>query len=130
MLALHSCDDSQLRVKNVEKKSKNCKIRKKSENFKTLYKNLEKYGSFCEFRTSTEKSAVLATQLPKRVKIHEEIEESLLRRLFTYVSSVMRQNAVCGDFLHGTPKCLLRMFPPWCVIFPLVEGIFAFVKQN
>ncbi len=45
------------------KKSKNCKIRKKSENFKTLYKNLEKYGSFSEFRTSTEKSVMFATLL-------------------------------------------------------------------
>ncbi len=43
------------------KKSKNCKIRKKSENFETPYKNLEKYGSFSEFRTSTEKSVMLAT---------------------------------------------------------------------
>ncbi len=41
--------------------SKNCKIRKKSENFETPYKNLEKYGSFSEFRTSMEKSVVLAT---------------------------------------------------------------------
>ncbi len=61
MLALYSCDDSQLRVKNVEKQSKNCKICKKSENFKTLYKNLEKYGSFSEFRTSVGKSVMLAT---------------------------------------------------------------------
>ncbi len=42
MLALHSCNDSQLWVKNVEKNQKNCKIRKKFENFKTPYKNLEK----------------------------------------------------------------------------------------
>ncbi len=38
-------------------------MRKKSENFETPNKNLEKYGSFSEFRTSTEKSAVLATLL-------------------------------------------------------------------
>ncbi len=61
MIALHSSDDSKLRAKNVEKKSKNCKICKKSENFKTPYKNLEKYGSFSEFRTSTGKSVMLAT---------------------------------------------------------------------
>ncbi len=61
MLVLHCCDDSLLSVKIVEKKIKNCKIHKKSENSKTLYKNLEKYGSFFEFRTSTEKSVMLAT---------------------------------------------------------------------
>ncbi len=44
-------------------KSKNCKMRKKFENFKTPYKNLEKYGSFSEFRTSMEKSVMLATLL-------------------------------------------------------------------
>ncbi len=43
------------------KKSKNCKICKKSENVKTLYKNQEKYGSFSEFCTSMEKSVMLAT---------------------------------------------------------------------
>ncbi len=48
-------------IKNVEKKLKNCKIRKKFENFETPYKNLEKYGSFSEFCTSTEKSVMLAT---------------------------------------------------------------------
>ncbi len=48
-------------IKNVEKKSENCKIHKKSENCETPYKNLEKYGSFSEFRTSTEKSVMLAT---------------------------------------------------------------------
>ncbi len=63
MLALHSCDDSQLRVKNIEKKSKNCKIRKKSKNFKIPYENLEKYGSFSEFRTSMKKSVMLSTLL-------------------------------------------------------------------
>ncbi len=47
--------------KKCWKKSKNCEIRKKSENVKTPYKNLEKYGSFSEFRTSTEKSVMLAT---------------------------------------------------------------------
>ncbi len=35
MLALHNCDNSQLRVKNDKKKNQNCKIRKKSENLKT-----------------------------------------------------------------------------------------------
>ncbi len=44
--------------------AKNCKIRKKSENIKTPYKNLEKYGSFSEFHTSTEKSVMLATLFP------------------------------------------------------------------
>ncbi len=44
-----------------KKNQKNCKIRKKSENFKTPYKNLEKYGSFSKFRTCTEKSVMLAT---------------------------------------------------------------------
>ncbi len=48
-------------IKNVEKKSKNCKIRKKYKNFEISYKNLEKYGSFSEFRTFTEKSVMLAT---------------------------------------------------------------------
>ncbi len=47
--------------KKCWKKSKNCKIRKKSENFETPYKNLEKYGSFSKFRTSMEKSVMLAT---------------------------------------------------------------------
>ncbi len=47
--------------KQCWKKSKNCKIRKKIENFTTPYKNLKKYGSFSEFRTSTEKSVMLAT---------------------------------------------------------------------
>ncbi len=78
MLALHSCDDSQLQMKNIEKNFKKCKIRSKSEHFKTPYKNLEKYGSkskhfktpyknlekygsFSEFRSSTEKSLMLAT---------------------------------------------------------------------
>ncbi len=51
--------------KKCWKKSKNFNIRKKSENFETTYKNLEKYGSFSEFRTSTEKSVMLAT-LQKR----------------------------------------------------------------
>ncbi len=60
MLALHSLVDSQLCVKNVEK---NYKIRKKSKNFKTLYKNLEKYGSFSEFCTSKEKSVMLVTMI-------------------------------------------------------------------
>ncbi len=63
MLALHSCDDSQLWVKNIEK-NENGKICKKSVNFKTPYKNLEKYGSFLEFRTSMEKSVMLATLFP------------------------------------------------------------------
>ncbi len=47
--------------KKCWKKSKNCKIRKKTENFETPYKNLEKYGLFSKFRTSTEKSVMLAT---------------------------------------------------------------------
>ncbi len=42
--------------KTCLKKSKNCKIRKKSKNFETPYKNLEKYGSFSKFHTSTKKS--------------------------------------------------------------------------
>ncbi len=46
-------------IKNVEKNQTIAK----SENFETLYKNLEKYGSFSEFRTSTEKSVILATLL-------------------------------------------------------------------
>ncbi len=49
----------------LKKKLKNCKIRKKSENFETPYKNLKKYGSFSKFRTSTEKSVMLATLYPK-----------------------------------------------------------------
>ncbi len=49
--------------KKCWKKSKNCKIRKKSKNFETPCKNLEKYGSFFKFRTSTEKSVILATLL-------------------------------------------------------------------
>ncbi len=49
--------------KKYRKKKKNCKIRKKSENFETPYKNLEKYGSFSKFRTSTEKSVMLAILL-------------------------------------------------------------------
>ncbi len=61
MLALHSCDNFQLWVKNGKKKSKNCKIHKKSENFKTPCKNLEKYGSFSEFRIFMEKSIMFAT---------------------------------------------------------------------
>ncbi len=60
MLALHSCDDFQLRVKKLKKIKKTAK----SENFKTPYKSLAKYGSFSEFHTSTEKSVMLAT-LPK-----------------------------------------------------------------
>ncbi len=48
-------------IPNYEKDvEKNQKIAK-SENFETLCKNLEKYGSFSEFRTSTEKSVMLAT---------------------------------------------------------------------
>ncbi len=47
-----------LKEKNV---GKNCKIHEKFENVKIPYKNLEKYGSFSEFRTSTEKSVMLAT---------------------------------------------------------------------
>ncbi len=43
------------------KKIKIFKICKKSENTETPYKNLEKYGSFSEFRTSTEKYVMLAT---------------------------------------------------------------------
>ncbi len=59
--------------KKCWKKSKNCNIRKKSENVKTPYKNLEKYGSFSEFRTSTEKSVMLATlyQLISNFTNHE-----------------------------------------------------------
>ncbi len=52
------------------KKSKNCKICKKSENFKTPYKNLEKYGSFSEFRTSMEKSVLLGTMFPTHHTIY------------------------------------------------------------
>ncbi len=49
--------------KKCWKKSKNCKIRKKSESFKTPSKNLEKYEPFSEFHTSIEKSIMLATLL-------------------------------------------------------------------
>ncbi len=49
--------------KMLKKKSKNCRIRKKSENFKTSCKNLKKCGLFSEFRTSMEKSVMLATLL-------------------------------------------------------------------
>ncbi len=62
MLSLHSLDDSQLWVKNVEKNQKIAKS-VKFKNFKTPYKNLEKQGSFSEFRTSREKSVMLATLL-------------------------------------------------------------------
>ncbi len=41
-------------------KKKNFKIRKKSANFETPYKNPEKYGLFSKFRTSAEKSVILA----------------------------------------------------------------------
>ncbi len=48
----------------LEKKNqKIAKFVKKSENFEPPYKNLEKYGSFSKFRTSTEKSVMLATLL-------------------------------------------------------------------
>ncbi len=47
--------------KKCWKKSKNCNIRKKSENFETPYINLEKYGSLSKFRTFTEKSVMLST---------------------------------------------------------------------
>ncbi len=43
---------------------KNQKIAKSVKNLKmskTVYENLEKYGSFSEFRTSMEKSVMLAT---------------------------------------------------------------------
>ncbi len=47
-------------IKKVEK-IQNCKIHKKSKNSEIPYKNLEKYGSIFKFRTSTEKSVILAT---------------------------------------------------------------------
>ncbi len=48
-------------IKNVLKNQKIAKSVKKSENFETPYKNQEKYGSFSKFRTSMEKSVMLAT---------------------------------------------------------------------
>ncbi len=66
LLAVHELQWSKpVMIPNYDKKcwknSKNCKIRKKSENFETPYKSLEKYWSFSKFRTSTEKFVMLAT---------------------------------------------------------------------
>ncbi len=57
MLTLHRCDNSQSWVKNGEKKNQKIAISVKNP----PYKHLKKYGSFSEFRTSTEKSVMLAT---------------------------------------------------------------------
>ncbi len=49
-------------IPNYDKEClKNCKIRKKSENFETPYKNQEKYESFSKFCTSKKKSVMLTT---------------------------------------------------------------------
>ncbi len=68
--------------KNCWKKLKNCKIHKKIQKFRNPYKNLEKYGSFSKFRTSTEKSVMLATLLESFCTMSKEFFTDLIQDFF------------------------------------------------